>query len=55
MTTTTTGTALDPSDLINFDALLSSEELALRQQVRQFVAENIKPNIATWYEKAVFP
>ncbi|WP_343831505.1 acyl-CoA dehydrogenase family protein, partial [Glutamicibacter creatinolyticus] len=54
-TTTTTGTALDPSDLINFDALLSSEELALRQQVRQFVAENIKPNIATWYEKAVFP
>lgn len=23
--------------------------------MRQFVAENIKPNIATWYEKAVFP
>lgn len=48
-------TALDPADLINFDALLSGEELALRNNVRSFVNESIKPNIANWYENAVFP
>ncbi|PQZ97359.1 acyl-CoA dehydrogenase [Arthrobacter sp. MYb224] len=48
-------TAIDPADLINFDALLSGEELALRNQVRSFVNENIKPNIASWYETATFP
>ncbi|MBM7767458.1 acyl-CoA dehydrogenase family protein [Glutamicibacter nicotianae] len=46
---------LDPADLINFDSLLSSEELALRDTVRGFVNENIKPNIAKWYNDAVFP
>ncbi|PRA10800.1 acyl-CoA dehydrogenase [Arthrobacter sp. MYb211] len=48
-------TAIDPADLINFDALLSGEELDLRNQVRSFVNENIKPNIASWYETATFP
>ncbi|WP_345472871.1 acyl-CoA dehydrogenase family protein [Glutamicibacter ectropisis] len=47
--------ALDPSDLINFDSLLSSEEIALRETVRGFVKEHIKPNIAQWYNDAVFP
>ncbi len=46
---------LDPSDLINFDSLLSAEELALRDNVRGFVKEHIKPNIAQWYNDAVFP
>lgn len=46
---------LDPADLINFDSLLSAEELALRDTVRGFVKENIKPNIAKWYNDAVFP
>lgn len=46
---------LDPADLINFDSLLSAEELALRGTVRGFVKENIKPNIAKWYNDAVFP
>lgn len=45
----------DPADLINFDSLLSKEELALRDKVRRFVRERIKPNIAQWYDKAVFP
>lgn len=48
-------TELDPADLINFDSLLSAEEIALRNQVRGFVNETIKPNIATWYENAQFP
>ncbi|KWR74064.1 acyl-CoA dehydrogenase [Arthrobacter sp. W1] len=52
---TTIERLLDPADLINFDSLLSSEELALRDTVRGFVNENIKPNIAQWYNDAVFP
>ena len=46
---------LDPADLINFDSLLTAEELALRSKVRTFVDEAIKPNIAGWYADAVFP
>ena len=45
----------DPGDLINFDALLTEDELALRSQVRAFVNEQIRPNIADWYERAYFP
>ncbi|GAA3313358.1 acyl-CoA dehydrogenase family protein [Arthrobacter ramosus] len=44
----------DPADLVSFDTILSSEELALRDRVRAFVQEQIKPNIATWYEEAKF-
>jgi len=51
----TTEHILDPADLINFDSLLGSEELALRDTVRGFVKEHIKPNIAQWYNDAVFP
>jgi glutaryl-CoA dehydrogenase len=47
--------AVDPSDLISFDSLLSTAELALRDRVRTFVREEIKPNIAKWYEEARFP
>jgi glutaryl-CoA dehydrogenase len=46
---------LDPADLINFDSLLTAEELALRSKVRTFVNEAIKPNIAAWYDNAHFP
>jgi glutaryl-CoA dehydrogenase len=45
----------DLSDLVSFDTLLSGEELALRARVRAFVQEEIKPNIAKWYEEARFP
>ena len=48
-------TVLDPSDLINFDALLTADELALRSRVRGFVNEQIRPNIARWFEDAHFP
>ncbi|MGA7207075.1 MAG: acyl-CoA dehydrogenase family protein [Specibacter sp.] len=56
MTTNTTpsGTA-QRSDVLNLDALLSSDELALRDTVRAFVDRRIRPNIAAWYEDAVFP
>ncbi|UVJ41381.1 acyl-CoA dehydrogenase family protein [Arthrobacter sp. CJ23] len=45
----------DPSDLIDFDALLTAEERSLRDSVRSFVDSEIKPNIAGWYEKAHLP
>ena len=42
-------------DLITLDSLLTDEERALRDSVRSFVDAAIKPNIADWYEEAVFP
>lgn len=45
----------DPSDILGLDALLSDEELAVRDEVRAFVKERLKPNINEWWEKAVFP
>ena len=43
------------SDILDLDALLSGEELALRQRIRDFTAQRIKPDIARWYEDGVFP
>lgn len=45
----------EPHDLIDFDVLLSEEELALRSRVRLLVEEHVRPHIASWYEEAVFP
>ncbi|MDQ0768179.1 glutaryl-CoA dehydrogenase [Pseudarthrobacter defluvii] len=44
-----------PSDILDLDSLLSAEELELRQKVRDFTCQRIKPDIARWYEDAVFP
>src|SRR5260370_20770493 len=57
--TNTTGT--DPGaaglarDYLDVDSLFSAGELALRDRVRAFVAERIRPNIGAWYEAAHFP
>ncbi|GLU61529.1 acyl-CoA dehydrogenase family protein [Paenarthrobacter ureafaciens] len=50
-----TSVTTDPSDLVSFDSLLSADEVALRDRVRAFVQEAIRPNIAKWYEEATFP
>ena len=42
-------------DYLNLDALFTPDELALRDKVRDFVDRRIRPNIARWYEDAVFP
>ena len=42
-------------DYLGLDALLSAEELAWRDTVRGFVRDRIRPHIADWYERAVFP
>jgi glutaryl-CoA dehydrogenase len=44
-----------PEDFLGLDALLSEEELGVRDETRVFVEERIKPNIKEWWEKAVFP
>jgi glutaryl-CoA dehydrogenase len=42
-------------DYLHLDGLFSAEELALRDRVRAFVDERIRPNIASWYATATFP
>ena len=42
-------------DYLNLDSLFTADELALRNLVREFVQRRIVPNIARWYEDAVFP
>ena len=42
-------------DYLDLDSLFSAEELALRDRVRAFVDERIRPNIAGWYATATFP
>ena len=45
----------DPSDILALDSLLGAEELRIRQRVRDFTDQRIKPDIARWYDQAVFP
>ena len=60
MTTTTRAGSFragspEPRDFMNLDVLLSDEERATREEIRSFVGERIKPNVAQWWEEAVFP
>ena len=45
----------DPSDILALDSLLTPEELALRQRIRDFTDQQIRPDIADWYDRGVFP
>ncbi|HEY1530259.1 MAG TPA: acyl-CoA dehydrogenase family protein [Galbitalea sp.] len=45
----------DPSDLIDLDSLLGPAERELRDRVAGFVDDEIRPNIADWFDRAVFP
>jgi glutaryl-CoA dehydrogenase len=46
---------LDPHDPAGVDALLSEEELAVRQTVRDFCVDRILPHVADWYEAGELP
>jgi len=46
---------VNPRDYLDLDSLLSADELAVRDRVRAFVDERIRPDIAGWYEAAHFP
>jgi glutaryl-CoA dehydrogenase len=45
----------DPLDFLDLDQLLSDEERAIRDAVRGFVADQILPGIADWFERGEFP
>ena len=55
MATTTELPALDPLDLLAIDALLDDEERAIRDTIRQFVRENVLPEIGDWFERGILP
>jgi glutaryl-CoA dehydrogenase len=43
------------SDFYALDALLSTEELAVRDRVRAFCDEHVLPHAADWWDRAEFP
>jgi glutaryl-CoA dehydrogenase len=47
--------AFDPHDPLCLDASLSDDEIAVRDTVRQFCAENVVPHIAEWFEIGDLP
>ena len=55
MGTTAELPALDPLDLLALDALLDEEERAIRDNVRQFVRENVLAEIGDWFEQGILP
>ncbi|MGR8011404.1 acyl-CoA dehydrogenase family protein [Streptomyces hypolithicus] len=45
----------DPRDPIGVDDLLSDEDLAIRETVRNWAADRVLPHIADWYERGELP
>jgi len=45
----------NPSDFLGIDELLSTEERLVRDTVRQFVAEQVAPDIAQWWDEGAVP
>ncbi len=54
-TTTQAQPALDPHDFLALDALLDDEEKAIRDTVRQFVREQVLPEVGDWFEQGILP
>ncbi len=50
-----TGSVFGTVDLTGLDGQLTASERQLVREVRTMVDEHIRPNIASWYEHAVFP
>ncbi|PXA80506.1 acyl-CoA dehydrogenase [Auritidibacter sp. NML120779] len=44
-----------PTDLMNIESLLSTEELEVRDRVAEFVDRRVRPQIATWFDQAHLP
>ncbi len=45
----------DARDFLDIDHLLSPEERLLRDTVRQWVGDQVLPNIAEWFEEGILP
>jgi glutaryl-CoA dehydrogenase len=44
-----------PLGLFDTDSLIGEEERAIRDTVRRFVDDTVRPNLAEWYESATIP
>ncbi|MDH6575342.1 acyl-CoA dehydrogenase family protein [Kitasatospora sp. MAP5-34] len=51
----TTPARLDPADLLAVGELLTDEERLIRDTVRKFADERIRPYVGEWFEQGVFP
>ncbi|MFJ8041817.1 acyl-CoA dehydrogenase family protein [Kitasatospora sp. NPDC096147] len=49
------GTPLDPADLLAVGDLLTDEERLIRDTVRKFADDRIRPHVGQWYDQGVFP
>jgi glutaryl-CoA dehydrogenase len=45
----------NPRDFLDIDSLLDGEERLLRDTVRDWVAAEVLPNVADWFEEGFFP
>jgi glutaryl-CoA dehydrogenase len=52
---TTSDRAIDPLDYVGFDALLTDDEKAIRDAVREVVRERILPEVGDWFDKGILP
>jgi glutaryl-CoA dehydrogenase len=50
-----TGTPPSALELFGIDGLLSDDELAIRQTVREYCNEKIRPHLADWFEAGSLP
>src|SRR5690625_577257 len=46
---------MSKTDLFNIAAMLTEDELEVRDQVAEFVNRRVRPNIAQWYDDAYLP
>ncbi|MFB7613225.1 acyl-CoA dehydrogenase family protein [Kitasatospora sp. NPDC056181] len=46
---------IDPADLLAVGDLLTDEERLIRDTVRKFTEERIRPHLGDWFERGVFP
>ncbi|MEV4611035.1 acyl-CoA dehydrogenase family protein [Kitasatospora sp. NPDC049258] len=51
----TTPDRLDPADLLGVGELLTDEERLIRDTVRRFTEDRIRPEIGDWFERGTFP
>jgi glutaryl-CoA dehydrogenase len=52
---TTSDRAIDPLDYVGIDALLTDDEKAIRDAVREVVRERILPEVGDWFDKGILP
>ncbi|MFJ4667291.1 acyl-CoA dehydrogenase family protein [Kitasatospora purpeofusca] len=48
-------TRIDPADLLAVGDLLTDEERLVRDTVRKFTEDRIRPHIGDWFERGIFP